>query len=393
MKKFIAISLLVATTLVANAQQNLWKAQDIESAVVNADHTVTFRFQAPDAKLVQIAGDFAAAKADNPVGGLVGTGLIDMKKANDSIWVYTSDPLKSELYSYMFVVDGIVTADPNHPYIFRDFGTLSNYFIVPDGLADLFMVNKVPHGTLSSVWYHSEVGDKDRRMNIYLPAGYEKNKDQKYPVLYLLHGAGGDEDEWIHFGRTCQIMDNLIAQGKAVPMIVVMPNGHIDFEAAPGESSMGLYKPFHPAMMNGKFEQSFPEIIKYVEDNYRVQADKQHRAIAGLSMGGFHSFQISRIYENTFDYVGLFSAAVGLNKQQQGIYANQEESLKKEIANGVKLYWIGCGSEDFLYKNNCDMRAMFDKLGLKYVYRESGDGHVWKNWRLYLSEFAPLLFK
>ncbi|MDO4214800.1 MAG: alpha/beta hydrolase-fold protein [Bacteroidales bacterium] len=393
MKKYLVASILfLATSFSAFAQQNLWKAQDIESAVVNLDHSVTFRFQAPDAKKVQIAGDFAKIKEDNPVGGLVGTGLIDMKKENDSIWVYTSEPLTSELYSYMFVVDGTVTVDPNHPYIFRDFGTVSNYFMVPDGLADLFMVQKVAHGTLQSPWYHSEKGKKNRRLNVYLPAGYEKNVNKKYPVLYLLHGAGGDEDEWVNYGRTCQILDNLIAQGKAEPMIVVMPNGHIDFEAAPGESSMGLYKPFHPAMMNGEFEQAFPEIMKFVESTYRVQADKAHRAIAGLSMGGFHSFHISRLYENTFDYVGLFSAAVGMTKPE-GVYANQDATLKKQIANGVKLYWVGCGTEDFLYKNNADMRAMFDRMGLKYTYRESGDGHVWKNWRLYLSEFAPLLFK
>ncbi len=392
MKKLILTGWLLVASIGVFAQQNLWKSQDIESAVVNLDHTVTFRFQAPNAKKVQIAGDFAEIKEDNPVGGLVGTGLIDMKKENDSIWVYTSAPLKSELYSYMFVVDGTVTVDPNHPYIFRDFGTVSNYFIVGDGLGDLFRVQQVPHGTLQSIWYMSNHFNMNRRLNVYTPAEYEKNPNKKYPVLYLLHGAGGDEDEWVNYGRTCQIIDNLTAKGLCEPMIVVMPNGHVSFEAAPGESSMGLYKPFHPSMMDGKFEQAFPEIIQFIESNYRVKADKAHRAIAGLSMGGFHSFHISRLYENTFDYVGLFSAAVGLTRQE-GIYKNTEETLKKQIANGVKLYWVGCGTEDFLYKNNADMRAMFDRLGLKYTYRESGDGHVWKNWRLYLSEFAPLLFK
>ena len=135
MKKILIVGALLACVVPACAQQNLWKSQDIESAVVNLDHTVTFRFQAPNAHKVQIAGDFAEIKEDNPVGGLVGTGLIDMKKENDSIWVYTSAPLKSELYSYMFVVDGTVTVDPNHPYIFRDFGTVSNYFIVCSPLA------------------------------------------------------------------------------------------------------------------------------------------------------------------------------------------------------------------------------------------------------------------
>lgn len=167
-------------------------------------------------------------------------------------------------------------------------------------------------------WYHSDGMKMDRRINIYTPAGYEQSGDRKYPVLYLLHGMGGDEDEWTTFGRAAQILDNLIAQGKAEPMIVVMPNGHAAMEAAPGESSLGYYKPYHMknGTMDGAFEAYFPEIITFVESNYRVQADKAHRAIAGLSMGGFHSANISLNYPDMFDYVGLFSAA--LNVQSAG---------------------------------------------------------------------------
>lgn len=161
----------------------------------------------------------------------------------------------------------------------------------------------------------------DRRINIYTPAGYEQSGDRKYPVLYLLHGMGGDEDEWTTFGRAAQILDNLIAQGKAEPMIVVMPNGHAAMEAAPGESSLGYYKPYHMknGTMDGAFEAYFPEIITFVESNYRVQADKAHRAIAGLSMGGFHSANISLNYPDMFDYVGLFSAALNVQSAGQKI--------------------------------------------------------------------------
>lgn len=397
MKKIILVFFWIALWgMQGFAQQNLFVAQDIQSAIVNDDNTVTFNFKAPDARQVQIAGDFAEKAEGQHIGGMVGAGLLDMKKNADGIWTYTTSPLKSELYSYQFMVDGIPTIDPNNVYVYRDFATISNVFIVGNGQADLYKVNKVPHGTLAHRWYTSEGLQTDRRINIYTPAGYEQSGNRKYPVLYLLHGAGGDEDEWVTFGRAAQILDNLIAEGKAEPMIVVMPNGHAGMEAAPGESSRGFYKPVHLKVgtMDGAFEKNFHEIIGFVEKNYRVQADKAHRAIAGLSMGGFHSMHISRYYENTFDYVGLFSAAVMERPgQDKGVYADFEKTLKKQIANGVKLYWLGIGRDDFLYQANKDFRARLDKLGLKYEFLETDGGHVWTCWRTYLSVFAPKLFK
>jgi enterochelin esterase-like enzyme len=392
--KNIILTLLLFIATSAFAQQNLFISQDIKSAEVNSDNSVTFRMIAPNAKKVQIAGDFAE-KADQTISGLVGTGLMDMQKVTDSLWTYTTKPLPSELYSYIFMVDGVSTIDPNNPYVIRDFATLSNIFLVGNGQADLYAVKEVAHGTLSHRWYHSNALNLTRRINVYTPAGYESS-NKKYPVLYLLHGMGGDEDEWVNFGRATQILDNLIAQGKAVPMLVVMPNGHAMMEAAPGESSLGYYKPYHfqKGTMDGIFEQDFPEIIKFIESNYRVVADKQHRAIAGLSMGGFHAMNISRYYENTFDYVGLFSAALlKMNDATGKVYSNIDETLLKQKQNGVKLYWTGIGSEDFLYKANQEFRAKLDKIGMKYTYVETGGGHIWKNWRIYLSQFAPQLFK
>jgi enterochelin esterase family protein len=397
MKKILLIALLViACGIQVSAQQNLFIAQDLKSAIVNDDNTVTFNFKAPDAKKVQIAGDFTEKAEGQHVGGMVGAGLIDMRKDDEGIWTYTTKPLESELYSYEFMVDGVPTIDPNNVYVFRDFATISNIFIVGNGQADLYKINNVPHGTLSHRWYYSDDLKMHRRINIYTPAGYEQSGDKKYPVLYLLHGMGGDEDEWVTFGRATQILDNLIAQGKAEQMILVMPNGHAYMEAAPGESSKGFYKPSHQTggTMDGAFEKNFHEIIDFVESNYRVQADKAHRAIAGLSMGGYHSMHISRYYENTFDYVGLFSAAVMQRPgQDKDIYANFEETLKKQIANGVRLYWLGIGKDDFLYKANKEFRAHLDELGLKHEYLETEGGHVWTCWRIYLSVFAPKLFK
>ncbi len=383
---FFVLICFVFTKL--EAQQNLFGGQDIESAVVNEDNTVTFRFIAPNAKKVSVAGDFAEKAEDNPVGGVVGTGLIPMTKDKDGVWTLTTKPLESELYMYLFDVDGVATTDPNNPYVYRDYAIVSNIFLVGNGQADLYKVQDVPHGSLTHRWYNSKGLGMDRRINIYTPPGYE-NSNKKYPVLYLLHGFGGDEDEWVNFGRATQILDNLIAQGKAEPMIVAMTNGHTAMEAAPGESSMGFYKPGREkdrADVAGAFVENFKDVISFVESNYRIVPDKAHRAIAGLSMGGGHAINISRTYENTFDYIGVFSSASSGEEEF-------DASLKKQFDNGLELYWIGIGREDFLLEKNKEFRARLDKMGLKYTYMETDYGHVWKCWRIYLGEFVPLLFK
>ena len=207
---------------------------------------------------------------------------------------------------------------------------------------------------------------------------------------------GGDEEAWIALGRTAQILDNLIAQGKAKPMIVVMTNGNADQEAAPGESSLSLVKPNMqlPKTMEGSMESSFPDVIKFIESNYRVEKKKSSRAIAGLSMGGFHSLHISKQYPDMFDYVGLFSAAILPREGSESpIYQNMDEKLKVQFGKHPKLYWIAIGKTDFLYKNNVDYRKKLDDSGYKYEYYESDGGHIWKNWRIYLTKFAPMLFK
>lgn len=398
MKKMLFLLFVLCLSANTYAQQNLFAAQNIESPVVNADNTVTFRLIAPNAKAVEIAGDFMRASKKNPVGGQVGTGLIECTKDSAGVWTYTTHPLESELYSYVFVVDGVSTIDPNNVYVFRDFATISNVFIVGKGKADLYTVHDVPHGTLRARWYHSDILKMTRRINVYTPAGYEDNMKKHYPVLYLLHGMGGDEDEWVHFGRVCQIMDNLIAQGKAVSMIVVMPNGHAGMEAAPGESNLGFYKPryFNHGTMDGEFETAFPEIVNFVDKYYRTIPDCDHRAISGLSMGGFHSLYIAINNPEKFGWVGMFSAAIGIsntNNSNSPIYQNFDNKLKRLYNSHLHLLWTGIGTDDFLYKNNKDFREKLDKAGYKYTYLETGGGHIWKNWRIYLSQFAPLLFR
>ncbi|MEZ4794909.1 MAG: alpha/beta hydrolase-fold protein [Flavobacteriaceae bacterium] len=303
--------------------------------------------------------------------------------------------MNPELYGYAFVVDGVTFNDPSNPFRIRDIATVTNIFLINGGQADLYNVNDVPHGTVSHPWYSSPSLGIDRRISIYTPPGYE-DSNETFPVLYLLHGAGGDEQAWLELGRATQILDNLIAQGKAKPMIVVMPNGNVSQDAAPGEGNDGYYTPqfMLPTSMNGQYETSFMDIIHYVEKNYRVKADKAHRAIAGLSMGGFHSMHISRYYPNTFDYVGLFSAAIMPREDATGkVYTDIDGTLATQKNNGYQLYWIKIGKTDFLYQANADFRKKLDTLGMPYEYEESEGGHIWKNWRVYLSEFVPKLFK
>ena len=233
---------------------------------------------------------------------------------------------------------------------------------------------------------------------MYLRCGYETS-GKEYPVLYLLHGIGGDENAWSELGRAAQILDNLIAQGKAEPMLVVMTNGNISQEACPGETSEGFVVPTMalPKTMEGSFETAFPDVVKFIESTYRVKKDKAHRAIAGLSMGGFHSLFISINNPDVFGYVGLFSAAVDQQqpdpKGHPEIYADRNQKIDQLFAKKPNLFWIGIGKTDFLIKNNNDLRAYLDSKNHKYTYLETDGGHIWRNWRIYLSEFTPLLFK
>ncbi len=372
------------------AQQAIFGGKSVISPEIHENNAVTFRLVAPNASEVTISGDWM------PSSGFV-AGSEAMEKGDDDIWSYTTEVLAPELYSYSFTVDGMKTTDPNNVYIIRDVASVTNIFIVGGENSDLYKVNKVPHGTVSRRWYDSPGNDMTRRITIYTPPGYEGNGED-YPILYLLHGVGGDEEAWMSLGRTSQILDNLIAQGMAKPMIVAMTNGNVSKEAAPGESSEGLILPVMmlPHTMDGKMEETFMDIVNFVESNYRIKATKEGRAIAGLSMGGYHTMHISRYYQNKFDYVGLFSPAISVTENSENpspVYKNIDKDLKKQMDNGYKLYWIGIGKTDFLYQNVVDYRAKLDDMSMPYEYMETDGGHIWRNWRIYLSEFAPKLFK
>lgn len=393
MKRLTALTVALLIGVTMFAQQALWGTAPVVSPEIHDNNTVTFRFKAPKAVRVQLTGDFLPvqknAKFEAP-------GIVDLKEGQEGVWEYTTpEPLKPELYSYSFIVDGLRMNDPANVYLIRDVSTLTNVFIIGGDRADFYKVNPVPHGTVSRIWNDSPALGLERRMTVYTPAGYETS-GKRYPVLYLLHGMGGDEEAWISLGRTAQILDNLIAQGKAKPMIVVMPNGNASQEAAPGESSRGMVPPTMqlPKTMEGSYEQAFPEIVKFIDKNYRTIKSKSGRAIAGLSMGGFHSLHISKQYPDMFNYIGLFSAAIMPNKEVSSpIYENMEGKLKVQFDKNPALYWIAIGKTDFLYKANEEYRKLLDEKGYKYTYYESDEGHIWKNWRIYLTEFVPMLFR
>ncbi len=398
MKKHLLFHLafLVHFGFSALAQEAIFSAQQIVSPEIHEDQSVTFRLLAPNAKSVQVTGDFLpTVKMETQRGPMDAPGKAELVMGENGVWEYTSQSLSPELYNYSFIIDGFATTDPNNPFLIRDVASVTNIFIIGGGQADFYKTNDIPHGTVASRWYDSPGLEMDRRITIYTPPGYEMS-DEKYPVLYLFHGAGGDEEAWISLGRTAQIMDNLIAQGKAKPMIVVMPNGNVLQDAAPGEGSLGFYKPVFmaPRTMDGSYEANFKDIINFVERNYRVHADKAHRAIAGLSMGGFHTLHISRYFPNTFDYMGLFSAAIMPREDATGkVYSDFDETLKVQMDNEYKLYWIAIGKTDFLFDANKEFREKLDKMGMKYEYVESEGGHIWRNWRVYLTQFAPQLFQ
>ena len=385
MKKFYLLMIALLATTFSYAQQAIFQGRGVTSPEINADKTVTFRVRAPKAITVQVSGDCIEGRT------------ADMTE-KDGVWEYTTPaPVAPEMYTYNFIIDGQRTLDMNNVAVNRDVASLTNILLVtePGARSDLYAVHDVPHGTVSRIWYHSDYEGINRRMTVYTPAGYETS-GKRYPVFYLLHGIGGDEEAWITQGRTAQVLDNLIAQGKAQPMIVVMTNGNIAMEAAPLETSTGYNVPSMglPKTMEGSFETAFPEIVKFIDKTYRTIPQKRSRAIAGLSMGGFHSKFISQNNPDMFNYIGLFSAAIGVTDANiSPIYQDNDKKLATLFSKKPALYWIGIGNEDFLFQNNTDYRKFLDEHHYPYTYMETGGGHIWRNWRIYLTEFVPLLFK
>ena len=379
MKRILSILALAALfTGVASAQEiaNIGKSAGLVSPEVGTDGII-FRLDANYATTVGLKGNWMDP-ASEP---------LQMKKEG-GIWSITIPKLEPEIYTYNFVVDGVSLNDPLNPFIQRDGSRYLNMLFV-DGPRSENYNECEQRGNLTTLWYDSPSLGINRRMIVYTPYGYNSpaNKRVKYPVLYLLHGGGGDEEAWTSMGRAAQIMDNLIQKGLAKPMIVVMPNGNPNQQAASilGLPTTGL-DPRAPENANAYVKSLVTEIVPFIEKNYRVIAKPASRAIAGLSMGGGDTLAASALYPGKFAYICPLS--IGTTQS-----AELDKQLKAVKKGGYKLYWLACGTSDFLYDRAKELDAALTKNGLTHTFFVSDGGHEWKNWRLYLNTFAPLLFK
>lgn len=387
--KLIGFVLLLATASLGpvRAQQNVDAAQaTVVSPQVNPDHTVTFRLDASAARKVEVVGDWQPRVRHA------------LTRGNDGIWQYTTPVLQPEMYTYRFLLDDVYMLDPANPFTCRDVANVFSLFFIDGPYADEYQVHDVPHGNLTVTWYHSNRLGEERRMSVYTPPYYEQD-DRPYPVLYLLHGGGGDENAWVELGKVVRIMDNLIAKKAVEPMIVVMPNGNSGKAAAAGETCENLAdKPMLPKGLpwhkDGRFEEAFPEIVDHIDATFRTVPDKEHRAIAGLSMGGFQTLFIAANYPEYFNHIGLFSANVDFTglRTELDVYSDLTGKLQRLGKEGYKTLWIGIGTEDQFFRPTCRFRRQLQELNLPFEYTETDKGHQWANWRKYLILFAPKLF-
>ncbi len=377
----IACSITAVPAYAQGPGQN--RPPEFASPEVSAERKVTFRVHAPKAQAVRLGGS-----------DLPGVGpAAEMKKADNGVWETTVGPVPAGAYRYNFQVDGLSVIDPRNPATSESNATTWSLVLVPG--SELFDLKDVPHGAVAAVTYHSSTLKKFRRMHVYTPPGYEKGQGE-YPVFYLLHGAGDSDDSWTSVGRAGVILDNLIASGKAKPMIVVMPAGHTGaFRFGPGGGS------FQSQM--DEFAHDFADDLRpHVEKNYRVKNDRSSRAIAGLSMGGAQTLNVAFDKLDDYGYIGVYSSGIfGITGGPGGGGAPNtqwEDSHKTTLDNadlkkGLKLVWFGCGKDDFLVQTSKATVEMLKSHKFDVVSRDTDGGHTWLNWRDYLSEFAPMLFQ
>lgn len=350
----------------------------VVSPEVLADRTVTFRILAPNASDVRVSGN------DMPE---IGQG-VEMTKGDEGVWSVTLGPVGPGYYRYNFNVDGVAVIDPRNPATSESNANTWSLVGVP-GL-DYMDTQNVPHGAVAEVTYYSEPLKRIRRMHVYTPPGYESGEGV-FPVFFLLHGAMDCDESWTSVGRAGFILDNLIAQGKAKPMVVVMTAGHT------GPFRMGGARP-----TVDEFQEDFNKVVvPYIEEHYRVLTDRAHRAIAGLSMGGAQTITAAMTHFGNYAYIGVFSSGVfgitgGFGGNNQGpSFEEQHQGVLDDpkLKEGLKLFWFGTGKDDFLVETSRATVEMFRKHKFDVEYMEGEGGHTWIVWREYLRDFAPRLFQ
>ncbi|MGQ9632970.1 MAG: alpha/beta hydrolase [Bryobacteraceae bacterium] len=366
----------------------------VTSPEVLPDKRVVFRVYAPKAQAVRLTA------SDIPNLGAAA----QMSQGGNGVWETTVGPVEPGAYRYNFNIDGVAVIDPRNPSVSESNNNVWSLVYVPG--AAFMDTRDVPHGSVAEVTYYSKVLNRFRRLHVYTPPGYETNTE-RYPIFYLLHGAGDSDDSWSTVGRAGYILDNLIADKKAKPMIAVMPAGHTSRTTA-GRGAAGA--PGRGPGFNDEFVQEFVnDIMPFVEARYRVRATRQNRAIAGLSMGGAHTLNIAIPNLEKFAYIGVFSsgligrfptpgrggaapaapASAGPSWEELNKATLENATLKK----GLRLFWFATGVDDFLINTTRQTVDLVKKFGFQPVLKETPGGHTWINWRTYLNEFAPMLFQ
>lgn len=375
---------LTATTIYAQVQPGPSASKEpprrtpefqrpVTSPEIAADRRVTFRLRAPSATAVTLSGEFMS-------------GSKPLVRDSNDVWSFITDPLPPEIYSYNFTIDGIKTIDPSNPEVKTGSTaqTIQSILEVREETPAFYDPSPVPHGEIRTEWYESKSLHAIRRLTIYTPPGFDASGHTRYPVLYLLHGANADEAAWTKLGRVNLILDNLLAEKKIKSFLVVMPFG---YGAPPGT------EPFDGSFVdiaNTFSKDLLVDVIPYVEAKFPVYTDRDHRAIAGLSMGGVESLTIGLNHLDLFSYVAGFSAAVrpaDFPKDFAALSKNPQEANKK-----LHLLWLGVGRQDNLFGATDSLSKFLDAAQIKHTYQTSDGAHTWIVWRRYLRDFAPLLF-
>jgi enterochelin esterase-like enzyme len=349
---------------------------------VDAEGRITFRIKAPDAQKVQL---------------YFSENTLDMARDQDGFWSLTTSPAVPGFHYYWFLVDGVAVNDPESESYFG-WGKPTSGIEVPEQGVDFYLVRNVPHGEVRARWYYSSFTGQWRRFYLYTPPGYDKDPETRFPVLYLQHGAGEDERAWSNQGRVNFILDNLIAAGKAKPMIVAMECGYAVKKGGKpvqlpwGSSPDKMEEAFR--LLSGDFgELLLQDLVPFVDANYRTLPDRGHRALAGLSMGGIETLQVGLGHLDQFAYLGAFSAPsfskFDVETSFGGVFKDAQAANQK-----IRLLWLGAGTKETqIHDSVLEMHQALDKAGVRNVFFESkGTAHEWQTWRRDLRDFAPRLF-
>jgi enterochelin esterase family protein len=346
----------------------------ITSPEINADGSTTFRYNGPSAQKVEISAEFLKVNRS-------------LTKVDSVLWIISINDIEPDIYPYFFVVDGVNVADPNNPDMFPNERFKRSLIDVPSKSPQLQDLQNVPHGTLTTRYYNSKSLDLTRPLVIYTPPGYETNNSAKYPVLYLIHGMTDTEETWVKVGKVNFIMDNLIAQGKAKPMIIVMPY------ANPYPALLKKDKNTKVDLLSTDIfiNEMLKEVVPFTESNYQTLTGSGNRAIAGFSLGGRQTLAAGLANPKTFSWVCAYSPAVWKREFDESF--GQLYAPASELNAALKLLWLSCGKSDFLYQSATDLASAFDAKKIKYKAHYSVGGHTWMNVRDYITETAQLLFK